>query len=152
MGQVRFGGTRIKLFASILASAFVLNCSADPQPTGFDFVEWTITSDFLPEGQRLTAEQMRDLPERLNVPIAARSKVYVSDILGNAAWEGELTIKGLDAAGAEVSLTYKRGSRAGAAVLNQRLILLSLPKDVALKNFKIIYEQPATAKKALRRK
>lgn len=80
----------------------MLNCSADPQPTGFDFVEWTITSDFLPEGQRLTAEQMRDLHERLNVPIAARSKVYVSDILGNAAWEGELTIKGLDAAGAEV--------------------------------------------------
>ena len=130
----------------------MLNCSADPQPTGFDFVEWTITSDFLPEGQRLTAEQMRDLHERLNVPIAARSKVYVSDILGNAAWVGELTIKGLDAAGAEVILTYKRGSRAGAAVLNQRLILLSLPKDVALKNFKIIYEQPATAKKALRRK
>jgi hypothetical protein len=130
----------------------VLNCSADPQPTGFDFVEWTITSVFLPEGQRLTAEQMRDLHERLNVPIAARSKVYVSDILGNAAWEGELTIKGLDAVGAEVILTYKRGSRAGAAVLNQRLILLSLPKDVALKNFKIIYEQPATAKKALRRK
>ena len=107
---------------------------------------------FLPEGQRLTAEQMRDLHERLNVPIAARSKVYVSDILGNAAWEGELTIKGLDAAGAEVILIYKRGSRAGAAVLNQRLVLLSLPKDVALKNFKIIYEQPATAKKALRRK
>ena len=120
MGQVRFGCTRIKLFASILASAFVLNYSADPQPTGFDFVEWTITSDFLPEGQRLTAEQMRDLHERLNVPIAARSKVYVSDILGNAAWEGELTIKGLDAAGAEVILTYKRGSRAGAVVLNQR--------------------------------
>ena len=115
-------------------------------------MEWTITSDFLPDGQRLTAEQMRDLHERLNVPIAARSKVYGSDILGNAAWEGELTIKGLDAAGAEVILTYKRGSRAGAAVLNQRLILLSLPKDVALKNFKIIYEQPATAKKALRRK
>ena len=152
MGQVRFGGTRIKLFASILASAFVLNFSADPQPTGVDFVEWTITSDFLPEGQRLTAEQMRDLHERLNVPIAARSKVYVSDILGNAAWEGELTIKGLDAAGAEVILTYKRGSRAGAVVLNQRWILLSLPKDVAPKNFKIIYEQPATAKKALRRK
>jgi hypothetical protein len=116
----------------------VLNCSADLQPTGFDFVEWTITSDFLPEGQRLTAEQMRDLHERLNVPIAARSKVYGSDILGNAAWEGELTIKGLDAAGAEVILTYKRGSRAGAAVLNQRLILLNLPKDMALKNFKII--------------
>ena len=130
----------------------MLNCSADLQPTGFDFVEWTITSDFLPEGQPLTTEQMRDLHERLNVPIAARSKVYGSDILGNAAWEGELTIKGLDAAGAEVILIYKRGSRAGAAVLNQRLILLSLPKDVALKNFKIIYEQPATAKKALRRK
>ena len=131
----------------------MLNCSADLQPTGFDFVEWTITSDFLPEGQRLTAEQMRDLHERLNVPIAARSKVYGSDILGNATWEGELTIKGLDASGAEVVLTYKRGSRAGAAVLNQRLILLNVPKDVALKNFKIIYEQSATTKKkALGRK
>ena len=49
-------------------------------------------------------------------------------------------------------LIYKRGSRGGAAVLNQRLILLNVPKDVALKNFKIIYEQPVTAKKALGRK
>ena len=100
----------------------------------------------------MTAEQMRDLHERLDLHIAARSMVYISDILGNAAWEGELTIKGLDAAGAELILTYKRGSRAGAAVFNQRLILLSLPKDVALKDFKIIYDQPAMAKKALRRK
>lgn len=114
-------------------------------------MEWTITSDFLPEGQRLTAEQMRDLHERLDLHIAARSMVYISDILGNAAWEGELTIKGLDAAGAEVILTYKRGSRAGAAVLNQRLILLNVPTDVALKSFKIIYDQPATAKKSVRR-
>ena len=129
----------------------MLNCSADPQPTGFGFVEWTITSDFLPEGQRLTAEQMRDLHERLDLHIAARSMVYISDILGNAAWEGKLTIKGLDAVGAELILTYKRGSRAGAAVLNQRLILLNVPTDVALKSFKIIYDQPATAKKSVRR-
>jgi hypothetical protein len=52
-----------------------------------------------------------------------------------------------------VILIYKRGSRAGAVVLNQRLILLNVPKDVALKNFKIIYEQSATTKKkALGRK
>ena len=57
LGQVRFGGGRIKLFVSILASAFLLNCSADLQANDFGFVEWTITSDFLPDGQRLTTEK-----------------------------------------------------------------------------------------------
>ena len=78
--------------------------------------------------------------------------MYASDILGNAALEGELTIARLDAEGAEVILTYKQGSEMGATVLNQRLILLSVPKDVPVKSFKIIYPHTAAAQKYIRRK
>ena len=39
--------------------------------------------------------------------------VYASNILGNAAVEGELTIEHLDAKGAEVIVTYKQGSGVG---------------------------------------
>ena len=34
------------------------------QTADFTFSEWTITSDFLPEGQPVTVERMRDLQER----------------------------------------------------------------------------------------
>ena len=152
MGQVRFGGGRIKLFASILTSAFLLNCSADPQANDFGFEEWTITSDFLPEGQSLTAEQIRDVQDRLDLPISGEPTVYASNILGNAAVEGELTIEHLDAKGAEVIVTYKQGSGMGATVLNQRLIMLNVPKDVSVKSFKIIYPEPLAVKKTMRRK
>lgn len=99
-------------------------------------MEWTITSDFLPEGQRLTAEQIRDVQDRLDLPISGEPTVYASNILGNAAVEGELTIEHLDAKGAEVIVTYKQGSGMGATVLNQRLIMLNVPKDVSVKSFK----------------
>ena len=79
-------------------------------------------------------------------------RVYASDILGNAALEGELTIARLDAEGAEVILTYKQGSRMGATVLNQRVIMLNVPKDVPVKSFKIIYPHTAAAQKYIRRK
>jgi len=79
-------------------------------------------------------------------------RVYASDILGNAALEGELTIARLDAEGAEVILIYKQGSRMGATVLNQRLIMLNVPKDVPVKSFKIIYPHTAAAQKYIRRK
>ena len=78
--------------------------------------------------------------------------MYASDILGNAALEGELTIARLDAEGAEVILIYKQGSRMGATVLNQRLIMLNVPKDVPVKSFKIIYPHTAAAQKYIRRK
>jgi hypothetical protein len=78
--------------------------------------------------------------------------VYASDILGNAALEGELTIARLDAEGAEVILTYKPGSRMGPTVLNQRVIILNVPKDVPVKSFKIIYPHTAAAQKYIRRK
>ena len=125
------------------------NCSTDRQSADLSFVEWTITSDFLPEGQRLTAEQMRELQDRLDLPIASTGMVYASDILGNTAMEGELTIERMDAKGAEVSLTYQQGSAVGATVLNQRVIMLNLPKDVPVKSFKIIYHPPGGAKKNL---
>ena len=152
MGQVRLGGGRIKLFASILTSAFLLNCSADPQANDFGFEEWTITSDFLPEGQRLTAEQVRDVQDRWDLPISGEPAVYASNILGNAAVEGELTIEHLDAKGADVIVTYKQGSGMGATVLNQRLIMLNVPKDVSVKSFRIIYPEPLAVKKSMRRK
>lgn len=115
-------------------------------------MEWTITSDFLPEGQRLTAEQVRDVQDRLDLPISGEPMVYASNILGNAAVEGELTIEHLDAKGAEVIVTYKQGSGMGATVLNQRLIMLNVPKDVSVKSFKIIYPEPLAVKKTMRRK
>ena len=49
----------------------------------------------------------------------------------------------------EVSLTYQQGSAVGATVLNQRVIMLNLPKDVPVKSFKIIYHPPGGAKKNL---
>ena len=115
-------------------------------------MEWTITSDFLPEGQRLTAEQIRDVQDRLDLPISGEPTVYASNILGNAAVEGELTIEHLDAKGAEVIVTYKQGSGMGATVLNQRLIMLNVPKDVSVKSFQIIYPEPLAVKKTMRRK
>lgn len=130
----------------------MLNCSADPQANDFGFEEWTITSDFLPEGQRLTAEQVRDVQDRLDLPISGEPTVYASNILGNAAVEGELTIEHLDAKGAELIVTYKQGSGMGATVLNQRLIMLNVPKDVSVKSFRIIYPEPLAVKKSMRRK
>ena len=130
----------------------MLNCSADPQANDFGFVEWTITSDFLPEGQRLTAEQVRDVQDRMDLPISGEPTFYASNILGNAAVEGELTIEHLDAKGAEVIVTYKQGSGMGATVLNKNLIILNVPKDSPVENFKIIYLQPSTVKKTVRRK
>lgn len=55
----------------------------------------------------MTAEKMQDLQERLDLTVVGAPRVYDSDILGNAALEGELTIARLDAEGAEVILTYK---------------------------------------------
>ena len=55
----------------------------------------------------MTAERMRDLQERPDLTVVWAPRVYDSDILGNAALEGELTIARLDAEGAEVILTYK---------------------------------------------
>ena len=49
-------------------------------------------------------------------------------------------------------LTYKQGSRMGATVLNQRVIMLNVPKDVPVKSFKIIYPHTAAAQKYIRRK
>ena len=115
-------------------------------------MEWTITSDFLPEGQRLTAEQVRDVQDRMDLPISGEPTFYASNILGNAAVEGELTIEHLDAKGAEVIVTYKQGSGMGATVLNKNLIILHVPKDSPVENFKIIYLQPSTVKKTVRRK
>jgi hypothetical protein len=37
----------------------------------------------------------------------------------------------------------------GARVLNQRFIMLSEPKDVPVKSFKIIYPRTAAAKKSV---
>jgi hypothetical protein len=125
----------------------LLNCNADLQSADFTFAEWTITSDFLPEGQPVTAEKMQDLQERLDLTVVGAPRVYDSDILGNAALERELTIARLDADGAEVILTYKQGSRMGAKVLNQRVIMLNVPKDVPVKSFKIIYPHSAAAQK-----
>jgi hypothetical protein len=125
----------------------LLNCNADLQSADFTFAEWTITSDFLPEGQPVTAEKMQDLQERLDLTVVGAPRVYASDILGNAALERELTIARLDADGAEVILTYKQGSRMGAKVLNQRVIMLNVPKDVPVKSFKIIYPHSAAAQK-----
>ncbi|MDB2398947.1 hypothetical protein N9W18_03340 [Planktomarina sp.] len=115
-------------------------------------MEWTITSDFLPEGQRRSAEQMWDVQDRLDLPISGEPTVYASNILGNAAVEGELTIKHLDAKGADVIVTYKQGLGMGATVLNQRLIMLNVPKDVSVKRFKIIYPEPLAIKKSMRKK
>ena len=95
----------------------------------------------------MTAEKMRDLQERLDLTVVGAPRVYASDILGNAALEGELTIARLDAAGAEVILTYKRGARMGATVLNQRVIMLNVPKNVPVKSFKIIYPHTAAGEK-----
>jgi hypothetical protein len=125
----------------------LLNCNADLQSADFTFAEWTITSDFLPEGQPVTAEKMQDLQERLDLTVVGAPRVYASDILGNTALERELTIARLDADGAEVILTYKQGSRMGAKVLNQRVIMLNVPKDVPVKSFKIIYPHSAAAQK-----
>ena len=100
----------------------------------------------------MTAEKMRDLQERLDLTVVGAPRVYANDILGNAALEGELTIARLDAEGAEVILTYKQGSRMGATVLNQRVIMLNVPKDVPVKSFKIIYPHTAAAQKYIRRK
>jgi len=58
-----------------------------------------------------------------------------------------LTIARLDAEGAEVVLTYKQGARMGATVLNQRVIMLNVPKDVPVKSFKIIYPHTAAGEK-----
>ena len=44
-------------------------------------------------------------------------------------------------------LTYKQGSRMGAKVLNQRVIMLNVPKDVPDKSFKIIYPHTAAGEK-----
>ena len=115
-------------------------------------MEWTITSDFLPEGQRLTAEQVRDVQDRMDLPISGEPTFYASNILGNAAVEGELTIEHLDAKGAEVIVTYKQGLGMGAAVLNQPLIMLNVPKDVSVKSCRIIYPEPLAVKKTMRRK
>ena len=49
-------------------------------------------------------------------------------------------------------LTYKQGARMGATVLNQRVIMLNVPKDVPVKSFKIIYPHTAAAQKYIRRK
>jgi hypothetical protein len=125
----------------------LLNCNAVLQTADFTFAEWTITSDFLPEGQPVTAGKMQDLQERLDLTVVGAPRVYASDILGNAALERELTIARLDADGAEVILTYKQGSRMGAKVLNQRVIMLNVPKDVPVKSFKIIYPHSAAAQK-----
>ena len=75
----------------------------------------------------MTAEKMRDLQERLDLTVVGAPRLYASDILGNAALEGELTIARLDAEGAEVILTCKQGARMGATVLNQRVIMLNVP-------------------------
>ena len=72
---MRFGGSRIKLFALILVYGFLLNCNADLQAADFTFAEWTITSDFLPEGQPVTAEKMRDLQERLDLTVVGTTRV-----------------------------------------------------------------------------
>jgi hypothetical protein len=40
----------------------------------------------------------------------------------------------------------------GATVLNQRLIILNVPKDVSVKSFRIIYPEPLAVKKSMRRK
>ena len=90
---------------------------------------------------------MRGLQERLNLTVVGSPRVYASDILGNVALESELTIARLDAEGAEVILTYKQGSRMGATVLNQRVIMLNVPKDVPVKSFKIIYPHTAAGEK-----
>jgi hypothetical protein len=66
--------------------------------------------------------------------------------------KAKLTIARLDAEGAEVILTYKQGSRMGATVLNQRVIMLNVPKDAPVKSFKIIYPHTAAAQKYIRRK
>ena len=95
----------------------------------------------------MTAEKMQDLQKRLDLTVVGAPRVYASDILGNAALERELTIARLDADGAEVILTYKQGSRMGAKVLNQRVIMLNVPKDVPVKSFKIIYPHSAAAQK-----
>ena len=95
----------------------------------------------------MTAEKMQDLQERLDLTVVGAPRVYASDILGNAALERESTIARLDADGAEVILTYKQGSRMGAKVLNQRVIMLNVPKDVPVKSFKIIYPHSAAAQK-----
>lgn len=100
----------------------------------------------------MTAEKMRDLQERLDLTDVRAPRVYANDILGNAALEGELTIARLDAEGAEVILTYKQGSRMGATVLNQRVNMLNVPKDVPVKCFKITYHHTAAAQKYIRRK
>ena len=92
-------------------------------------------------------EKMRDLQERLDLTVVGAPRVYASDILGNAALEGELTIARLGAEGAEVFLTYKQGARMGLTVLNQRVIMLNVPQDVPVKSFKIIYPHTAAAQK-----
>ena len=100
----------------------------------------------------MTAEKMRDLQERLDLTDVRAPRVYANDILGYAALEGELTIARLDAEGAEVILTYKQGSRMGATVLNQRVNMLNVPKDVPVKCFKITHHHTAAAQKYIRRK
>ena len=95
---------------------------------------------------------MWDVQDRLDLPISGEPTVYASNILGNAAVEGELTIKHLDAKGADVIVTYKQGLGMGATVLNQRLFMLNVPKDVSVKRFKIIYPELLAIKKSMRKK
>ena len=95
---------------------------------------------------------MLDVQDQLVLPVARARMVYASGILGNAALEGELKIDHSDAKGESVILTYKPDSGMGAAVLNKNFIMLNVPKDSLVKNFKIIYLQPSALKKTGRKK
>jgi len=95
---------------------------------------------------------MWDVQYQLDLPVAGARVVYASGILGNAALEGELKIDHSDAKGENVILTYKPDSGMGATVLNKNLIILNVPKDSPVENLKIIYLQPSTVKKTVRRK
>ena len=95
---------------------------------------------------------MWDVQDRLDLPVAGARMVYASCILGNAALEGEFKIDHSDAKGKNVVLTYKPGSGMGVTVLNKNLIMLKVPKDLPIKNFKIIYHQPSVVKKTVRKK
>ena len=140
--MVRFilAGVLCSIVSAALVPLSAAEHDSDPPP-------WWHMALAQTSADRQAPEKMRGLQERLNLTVVGSPRLYASDILGNVALESELTIARLDAEGAEVILTYKQGSRMGATVLNQRVIMLNVPKDVPVKSFKIIYPHTAAGEK-----